>query len=102
MPGNVELKVVSNARGGEKEAAFAWSDVVCLPSLSENFGIVVAEALARGKPVVTTDGAPAWKDEPRTAADGSVRLVYVEGYRDATPEIRVRLLKDALLGFTRP
>ena len=96
-----KLKVVSDAFGSAKEAAFDWCDVVCLPTLSENFGIVVAEALARGKPVITTDGAPAWADEPRTAPDGSVRLVYIEGYREAVPGVRVRMLQDALLRFAR-
>ena len=97
----ISLRIESEAFGPTKEAAFAWSDVVCLPSLSENFGIVVAEALARGKPVVTTDGAPAWADEPRTAPDGSVRLVYIEGYREAEPRVRVRMLQDALADFAR-
>lgn len=37
------------------------ADVVVLPSFSENFGIVVAEALAIGTPVITTTGTP-WKN----------------------------------------
>ena len=32
-----------------------------MPTLSENFGVVVAEALAYGIPVITTRGAP-WSD----------------------------------------
>ena len=91
-----ELRVVTDARGEEKEAAFDWCDVLCLPTLSENFGIVVAEALARGKPVITTDGAPAWADEPRKNPDGTPRLLYVEGFCDATPDMRVQMLKAAL------
>ena len=97
----IELRVVSNAVGAEKEALWAWCDVLCLPTLSENFGLVVAEALERGKPVITTDGAPAWKDEPRTDAHGRTRLVYLEGFRDGTDARRVQLLRQALASFLR-
>ena len=92
-----ELKVVTDALGEEKEAAFDWCDVFCLPTLSENFGIVIAEALARGKQVVTTDGAPAWNDDPRRGG----QLVYLEGYRNGTDERRVELLVDALRSAAR-
>ena len=87
----VTLRVVSNARGDEKEDAFDWCDVLCLPTLSENFGIVVAEALARGKPAITTDGAPAWA--------GDKRVTYIKGYRNAPHADRVEMLKAALLNF---
>ena len=91
-----ELRIETDARGDEKEAAFDWCDVLCLPTLSENFGIVIAEALARGKPVITTDGAPAWADEPRADADGRARLVYIDGYCAADSAVRVQMLKQAL------
>ena len=58
-----ELRIESNAFGEEKEKVWAWCDVLVLPTLSENFGLVVAEALERGKRVITTDGAPAWGGE---------------------------------------
>jgi glycosyltransferase involved in cell wall biosynthesis len=41
-----------------KAAAFAAADVFVLPSFSENFGIVVAEALAQGVPAIVSDGTP--------------------------------------------
>ena len=87
----VELRIVSNAHDEEKERVWAWCDVLCLPTLSENFGLVIAEALARNKRVVTTDGAPAWAD----ARDE--RLVYLNGYRAGDAATRVKLLKKALV-----
>ena len=60
---SIELRVVSNAFGDELEKVWEWCDVLVLPTLSENFGLVVAEALERGKRVITTDGAPAWENE---------------------------------------
>ncbi len=95
----VDLRIVSNAVGAEKASVWNWCDVLCLPTLSDNFGLVVAEALEHGKPVITTDGAPAWKGEPRTDAQGRTRLVYLEGYRDGTDAQRVELLKGALGQF---
>ena len=89
----VELKIVSGAKGEELEKIWQWADVLVLPTLSENFGRVIAEALERGKPVITTDGAPAWED--LTEAQG----IYLKGFRDGSDEIRVKLLKDALTQF---
>ena len=99
----IELKIVGNAFGEELEKIWDWCDVLVLPTLSENFGLVVAEALERGKRVITTDGAPVWgvdlsrvervdcvEGELRTGFDG--RLLYLKGYRDGTNEKRVELL----------
>jgi len=47
--------------GKKKERCFSEADVFVLPTYSENFGIAVAEALARGLPVITTTGAP-WQE----------------------------------------
>jgi glycosyltransferase involved in cell wall biosynthesis len=50
------------AKYGEAKWKFLQSaDVLILPTHSENFGIVVAEALAVGIPVITTHGTP-WED----------------------------------------
>jgi glycosyltransferase involved in cell wall biosynthesis len=44
--------------GEAKLAAYRSADLYVLPTLSENFGMTIAEALAAGTPVVTTRGAP--------------------------------------------
>ena len=68
----IEFRVVSDAFGDELERVWDWCDVLVLPTLSENFGLVIAEALERGKCVITTDGAPAW-------GEGLSRMERVEG-----------------------
>lgn len=88
----INLRVLSHAFGNELEEAWRWADVLVLPTLSENFGLVIAEALERGKRVITTDGAPAWGDGKTYGG----RLIYLNGYRDGSPDERVRLLKKAI------
>ncbi len=44
--------------GEKKWELFREADIFILPTYSENFGIVVAEALASGTPVLTTTGTP--------------------------------------------
>lgn len=52
------FELMGPAYGTEKEELFRDADLFVLPTLSENFGIVVPEALGRGVPVITTKGAP--------------------------------------------
>ena len=122
---DVDLRIVSNHFGEELEKDWAWCDVLVLPTLSENFGRVVAEALERGKRVITTDRAPAWGEglelrvgsggvEELRVESGGVKsvgvgseiwsgyegwLIYLKGYRDGTPQERVRLLKSAITAY---
>ena len=109
----IDLRVVSSAFGDELEKVWDWCDVLVLPTLSENFGLVIAEALERGKRVITTDGAPAWECECKVekckvgSADAiwqgyDGRLIYLKGYRTGTPEDRIRLLQSAIENLLCP
>ncbi len=56
-----DFSFVGPVQGAEKWGLYQGADLFVLPTHSENFGIVVAEALSCGTPVVTTRGAP-WRD----------------------------------------
>ena len=49
-------------QGDDKWGAFNAAEVFCLPSHQENFGIVVAEALACGKPVLISNKVNIWRE----------------------------------------
>lgn len=58
---NSLVRFVGPQFGQDKIDLFDSSHVFILPSFNENYGIVVAEALARGIPVITTKGTP-WEE----------------------------------------
>jgi glycosyltransferase involved in cell wall biosynthesis len=56
-----EVEIIGPVWGEGKAKLYRSAELFILPTHSENFGIVVAEALACGVPVITTKGAP-WED----------------------------------------
>ena len=53
---NGQVKRFGFVTGDQKRQLFEAADVLVLPSQSENFGVVVVEAMAHGLPVVVTPG----------------------------------------------
>jgi glycosyltransferase involved in cell wall biosynthesis len=53
-----EIQFIGPKYGPEKIDEYQNADLFVLPTHSENFGMVIAEALASGLPVITTKGTP--------------------------------------------
>lgn len=56
-----DFEFIGFVEGVSKQACFDMADIFILPTYSENFGLVVGEALANEVPVITTTGAP-WEN----------------------------------------
>lgn len=72
---NGRIRMHGHVEGRAKAAAFAEADLFVLPSHSENFGIVVAEALAHRVPVLTTQRTP-WQDVERHGCGRCIDLPH--------------------------
>lgn len=57
------VELIGPVSEDSKATAYRSADIFVLPSFSENFGVVVAEALAYGLPVIATKGTP-WDELP--------------------------------------
>ena len=72
--------------GAERDRAYRKADLVVLPSYSESFGLVVAEALAAGRPAIASTGSP-WQVLQRESCGWWV---------DPTPEALAGTMAEAL------
>jgi len=73
-----DFEIIGPVFGKQKDDLYAKADLFVLPTYSENFGVVVIEALAQCCPVITTKGTP-WQellgvseDRGQRAEDGGV------------------------------
>jgi len=58
LSARIDILMSGEVRGDAKERWFASRDVVVVPSYTENFANVIAEALAREAPVIASHGTP--------------------------------------------
>jgi glycosyltransferase involved in cell wall biosynthesis len=84
--------------GEAKTAAYRAADIFVLPSLNENFGLTVAEALAAKTPVISTKGAP-WSALEREGCGwwidhGVEPLAAALGYAMALPREALKAMGD--------
>lgn len=61
IPDHVAVRYLGPVAHGDVPRVLASYDVLFLPTRSENFGYVIAEALAAGTPVLISDTTP-WRD----------------------------------------
>jgi glycosyltransferase involved in cell wall biosynthesis len=62
---NSSVFFMGHVDGDEKQNAFLNADICVIPSHSENFGIVIAESLAHGVPVIASRQTPWQKMEEK-------------------------------------
>lgn len=106
-----EVKLLGPVFGAEKWNAYFGASFFVLPSYSENFGIVVAEALWAGLPVITTTSTPweclareriGWQvdNDPVQIKDAILMAMKLEG--NECSDMRLRALTYAKSNFSWP
>jgi glycosyltransferase involved in cell wall biosynthesis len=68
-------------------------DILLLPSYWEGFGIVLIEAMAAGRPAISTDTS----SMPEIIVDGQTGFVVPPGNAEALAERTIKLLRDSAL-----
>lgn len=58
---NIDISFAPAVAGDEKWSELCAADALILPSHQENFGVIIAEALACGTPVLISDKVNGWK-----------------------------------------
>jgi glycosyltransferase involved in cell wall biosynthesis len=82
--------------GKTKISLYQAADLFVLPTQQENFGMVLAEALAAGTPVITTKGTDIWMEIEQ--AGGTIAVGTAEGIAGAIENLLSRRNEWASLG----
>lgn len=79
LPAHIRVHYDGIAPVNEVSSIFAQKDLLFLPTLGENFGHVIIEALGAGAPVLISDRTP-WQDLERAGCGWSLPIDRVEPY----------------------
>jgi glycosyltransferase involved in cell wall biosynthesis len=82
----------------QKNLLYQKHDVFVLPSLTENYGIVVEEALFAQMPVITTTGTP-WKDLNKLKCGWCVGTLPIDIYKALTEVINMDKQQLKKMGY---
>lgn len=89
---DLDVKVLGPQYGEDKIKCYHSADLFILPTHSENFGMVIAEAMCCGLPVITTNGTP-WQ-ELREKGVGWYTDVSVNAIKEALSDALCRTSED--------
>jgi glycosyltransferase involved in cell wall biosynthesis len=87
MPGNVQVRYYGAADHDNVPKIMAKYDLFFLPTLGENYGHVIAEALTAGTPVLLSDATP-WRNLKADGVGWDLTL-------DAGPDIFLKAIQEA-------
>jgi glycosyltransferase involved in cell wall biosynthesis len=82
LPANVRTRYHGPLSHDQVPGALAAADVFLFPTLGENFGHVIIEALVQGCPVLTSDQTP-WRALAARRAGWDLPLARPSAFRDA-------------------
>jgi glycosyltransferase involved in cell wall biosynthesis len=80
LPGNVEVSYLGTVKNSEVMDILGKYDLFFLPTLGENFGHVIWEAMMAGCPVLISDRTP-WRGLPELGIGWDLPLSDIAGFR---------------------
>jgi glycosyltransferase involved in cell wall biosynthesis len=80
LPQNIWVRYMGTVQHDRVREVFAEHDLLFLPTLGENYGHVICEALSAGCPVLISDQTP-WRDLRQRGAGWDVPLAETERFR---------------------
>ena len=89
----VQWNIFANAK--DRKKIYTSSDLFVLPTHSENFGLVIAESLVHGLPVITTQNTP-WLDINKKKCGWCIKLTIKKLNNIKVEEVPYEKIKTAL------